>query len=196
VALTLAKAKTLAAAAVLTGADLPGYATQAQTHSASNDVLDANMATCLGVTVSTYLTRNYGTAFSKGELEIDSSADVATSTADAKKQLAQMRSSRAPACLKSQLTTLLASSGVTVTSFSARPASVTIAGSDAAFAYTMAMAATMQGSNIELRGFDAGSLVGQVEVGVSVFASSATTFTLEQTTALLTKATARTRAAS
>jgi hypothetical protein len=80
-ALTLAKAKTLAAAAVLTGADLPGHTTQAQTHSASNDVLDAKMATCLGVTVSTYLTRNDGTAFSKGELEIDSSADVSTSTA-------------------------------------------------------------------------------------------------------------------
>jgi hypothetical protein len=196
VALTLAKAKLLAAAAVLTDADLPGYTSKAQTHDASNDALDAKMATCLGVTAATYLTRNFGTAFSKGELEIDSSADVATSTADAKKQLADMTSSKAPACLKSQLTAALASTGFTVTSFSAQPASVTIPGSDGAFVYTMVVAGTIQGRNIELRGFDAGALVGQVEVGVSVFAPSATTFTLAQTTALLTKATERTKAAS
>jgi hypothetical protein len=181
---------------VLTDADLPGYTTKAQTHEASNDELDAKMATCLGVTAPTYLTRNFGTAFSKGELEIDSSADVATSTADAKKQLADMTSSKAPGCLKSQLTAALASSGLTVTSFSAQHASVTIPGSDAAFIYTMALTGTVQGRNIELRGFNAGSLVGQVEVGLSVFAPSATTFTLEQTTALLTKATERTKAAS
>jgi hypothetical protein len=196
VALTVERAKILAAAAVLTEADLPGYTTRAQTHDASNDELDAKMATCLGVTASTYLTRNFGTAFSKGELEIDSSADVATSTADAKKQLADMTSSKAPDCLKSQLTAALASSGFTVTSFSAQHASVTIPGSDAAFIYTMALTGTVQGRNIELRGFNAGSLVGQVEVGVSVFAPPATTFTLEQTTGLLAKATERTKAAA
>ncbi len=196
VALTLEKAKFLAAAAVLTETDLPGYTTKAQAHDASNDELDAKMATCLGVTASTYLTRNFGTAFSQGELEIDSSADVATSTADAKKQLADMTSSKAPDCLKSQLTAALASSGFTVTSFSAQHAPVTIPGSDAAFIYTLALTGTVQGRNIELRGFNAGSLVGQVEVGVSVFAPTATTFTLEQTTALLTKATERTRAAA
>jgi hypothetical protein len=196
VALTLEKAKILAAAAVLTEADLPGYTTKAQTHDASNDELDAKMATCLGVTAPTYLTRNFGTAFSQGELEVDSSADVATSPADAKKQLADMTSSKAPDCLKSQLTAALASSGLTVTSFSAQHASVTIPGSDAAFIYTMALTGTVQGRNIELRGFNAGSLVGQVEVGVSVFAPPATTFTLEQTTALLTKATERTKAAA
>lgn len=196
VALTLAKAKTLAAAAVLTDADLPGYATNAQTHKASNDQLDAKMDICLGVTAPTYLTRNFGTAFSKGDLEIDSSADVATSTADAMKQLAGMTSSKAPDCLKSQLTAALASSGFTVTSFSAQHPSVTIPGSDAAFIYMIALTGTVQGRNVELDGFNAGSLVGQVEVGMSVFAPSATTFTLEQTTALLTKATERTKAAS
>lgn len=196
VALTLAKAKVLAAAAVLTDADLPGYTTKAQTHDTTNDALDAKMATCLGVTAPTYLTRNFGTAFSKDDLEIDSSADVATSVADAKKQLADMTSNNAPACLKSQLTAALAGSGFTVTSFSAQPVSVTIPGSDAAFVYTIAIAGTVQGHNVKLRGFDAGSLVGQVEVGVSVVAPSATTYTLEQTTALLAKATERTRAAS
>ena len=59
-----------------------------------------------------------------------------------------------------------------------------------------ALTGTVQGRNVELRGFNAGSLVGQVEVGVSVFAPSATSFTLEQMTALLTKATERTKAAS
>jgi len=167
VALTLEKAKILAAAAVLTEADLPGYTTKAQTHDASSDVLDAKMATCLGVTASTYLTRNFGTVFSKGDLEIDSSADVATSIAEAKKQLAEMTNSKAPACLKSQLTAVLASSGFTVTSFSAQHAPVKIPGSDVAFMYTMALTGTVQGRNIELRGFNAGSLVGQVEVGVS-----------------------------
>lgn len=196
VALTLTKAKVLAAAAVLTDADLPGYATNAQTHKASNDELDAKMATCLGVTAPTYLTRNFGTAFSKGDLEIDSSADVATSTADAMNQLAGMTSSKAPDCLKSQLTAALASSGFTITSFSAQHPSVTIPGSDAAFIYMIALTGTVQGRNVELGGFNAGSLVGQVEVGLSVFAPSATTFTLEQTTALLTKATERTKAAS
>lgn len=196
VVLTLAKAKILAAAAVLTEADLPGYTAEAQTHDASDDAIDAKMDTCLGVPASTYLTRNFGTAFTKDMLEVDSSADVATSAADAKKQLADRTSSKVPACLKSQLAAALSSSGFTVTSLSAQPVSVTIPGSDGAFAYTMVVAGTVQGSTVELRGFVSGALVGQVEVGVSVIAPSPTTFTLEQTTALLTKATERTKAAA
>ena len=196
VALTLAKAKILAAAAVLTDADLPGYAAKAQGHDATNVAFDAKMATCLGVTNPTYLTRNFGTAFSKGGVEIDSSADVATSAANAKTQLAGMTSSKAPTCLKSQLTAAFASSGLTATSFSAQPVSVTVPGRDAAFAYRIVLAATVQGHKIEIRGFITGSLVGQVEVSLAVLVPSATPVTLEQTTALQTKTTARTKAAS
>ena len=143
----------------------------------------------------THTPRPAGTAYSNGDPATDPSADVAASIADATNQPGNRTSSTAPDCRKAQLTAAFAGSGFTVTSFSAQPVSVTIPGSDAAFVYTMAVAGTVQGRNIEVYGFSAGSLVGQVEVGVSVFAPSATTFTLEQTTALLAKATERTRAA-
>jgi hypothetical protein len=194
--LSAAKAKVLAAAAVLTGADLPGYTAKAQTHDTSDDALDAKMAGCLGVTAPVYLTRNFGTAFSRGDLEVDSSADVATSEAAAKRELATMTASRTPGCLRSQLGASLAGLGLTVTSISAKPTSVTIPGSDAAFVYTMLVAGTVQGAKVEIRGYSAGTLVGQVEVGLSVFAPPGTAFTLEQVKTLLTKATARTIAAS
>ena len=196
VPLTEAKAKTVAAAGILTAADLPGYTAADQTHDASNDETDKKLATCLGVPAETYLTRNFGKSFTKGQLEIDSSVDVATSAASARTQLTALTSSKAPDCLKSTLTELLATSGLTVTSFTATPTSVRVSGADATFGYKLAFAGAGKGQQISFSGYEVGSLVGQVQVAVSVLASSAGTFSFDDTVALLTTATGRVKAAS
>lgn len=194
--LTAATAKALAAAGVLTKADLPGYTTAAQEHDASDDQTDAALAACLGVPTPTYLARDFGTAFTKGELEIDSSVDIATTAAAAKDELTAYTSAKAPTCVKQTLTAVLAKSGITVTSFTATPQPVTVSGSDTSFGYALTLAGTTQGQTINLSGYEAGALVGQAEVSLSTIASSQDAITLPQVTALLTTAVGRVRAAS
>ena len=195
-ALTLEQAKTLAAAAVLTKADLPGYTLKAQTHDPSDDVNDSKLATCLGTPTPTYLTRNFGTGFTKGTLEIDSSGDVASSVDAAKTQLAALTSAKAPDCLKTLFTQLLSASGGTISKFNATLVPITVPQSDASFAYTFSITASSGGQSAVLNGIEAGSLVGQVEVDVTVLAEGSSTFTLDQAVALLRTASARVQAAS
>lgn len=194
-AVTSDQTKAASDAAVLTAADLPGFTAATQTHDPSDDANDAKLATCLGVPTPTYLSRNFGTAFTKGDLEIDSSADVAQSVEAAKVQLAGFTSAKAPDCIKSVLSDLFASSGSTITSFSAKPLPVTIAGSDASFGFTFEFSATEQGQSIQLSGYELGSLVGQVEIDVEGFGTPATPATTDQGITLLTTATGRAKAA-
>jgi hypothetical protein len=107
-----------------------------------------------------------------------------------------MRSSKAPACLEKVLRSVLGSSGATVDSFSAKPVPVSVAGSDGGFGYQMAISTSSQGQRLTLTGYEIGTLVGQVELDLSVIASAASDVTLADTTALMSTATARVRAAS
>jgi hypothetical protein len=195
--LTAAQATTLAAAAVLTAADLPGYTAEKQTHDADDDAMDARLATCLGYAKPTYLARDFGTAFSKGSIEIDSSADVAPSVAVAKEELAALTSSKAEGCLKAEFEDLVASSGGTVTSFEMTPVTIDVPGADDAFGFSLRFAATAGGQRIAFSGYEVGSLVGPVEIDVSVIDSSGgSTFSLDAAVALLRKVTDRTKAAA
>jgi hypothetical protein len=194
--LSLDKAKALAAAAVLTSADLPGYTSKPQTHDASDDATEKQVEACLGLTVPHYVTRNIGTSFSKGTDEIDSSADVVESAAVAQQQLQGLLSSKAPTCFVRTLKSALASSGITVVSGSAKRVPMTVAGSDGAFGFRLAVVAKAQGRTINITGYETGSLVGQVEIDVTLISVGPSSVTLGDLTALTTKATARVRAAS
>jgi hypothetical protein len=195
--LTTAKAQALATAAVLTEADIPGYQAEKQTHDADDEAFDTRVATCLGLAKPTYLARDFGTAFTKGSLEIDSSADVAPSAAAARTELQALTGSKAEGCLKVEFTTLVAASGGTVKTFTIAPVTISVPGSDAVFGYQMDFAANAGGQALSFSGYDVGSLVGQVEIDLTVIDSSgSSSFTLDQAVALLQKATDRTKAAA
>ena len=195
--LTVAKAQALADAAVLTDADMTGYTSEKQTHDASDDASDARIATCLGITKPTYLARNFGTAFTKGAIEVDSSADVASTAEAARSELTAMTGPKAEACIKTEFTSLIAGEGGTVSSFSLTPVTIDVPGSDGAFGYRMAIKATGGGQTLEFNGFDIGALVGPAEIDVTMIDSSgASGFTLDQGVALLKTVSDRAKAAA
>jgi hypothetical protein len=195
--LTTAKAQALATAAVLTEADLPGYKAEKQSHDAEDEAFDTRVATCLGLAKPTYLARDFGTAFTKGSLEIDSSADVAPSAAAGLIELQALTGSKAEGCLKAEFTTLIAASGGTVKAFTLTPMTINVPGADAVFGYKLDFAANAGGQALSFTGYDVGSLVGQVEIDVTVIDSSgSSSFGLDQAVALLSKVTDRTKAAA
>lgn len=196
VALTAAQAKVLTAAGVLTEADMPGYDAAPQKADPENDALEVKLASCLGIAAPTYLARDLGKAYTKGELEIDSSADAFTTLDAAKARTAAFKSAKGEACVKQVLTEELASNNLTVTTFTSELVPVTVPGSDDAFLYKLTFSGTSGGQAIEFSGFEAAARVGQVEAELSVIASAANSFTQEQTVELLSKAAGRIKAAS
>ena len=195
--LTSAQAQALASAAVLTEADMPGYSAEKQTHDADDDAMDARVATCLGLAKPAYVARDFGTGFTKGDLEIDSSADVAPSAAVAKTELAALTGSKAEGCLRTEFESLVSSSGGRVTSFEITPVTIDVPGADGSFGYKMEFSATAGGQRIAFSGYDVGSLVGPVEIDISVIDSSGGSgFSLDAAVALLKTVTDRAKAAA
>lgn len=192
--LSTAKAQQLAAAGVLKSSDLTGYASKAQTHSASDVAMERAVRTCLGIPAAHYLARNFGTAFTRTDLEIDSSADVVASAADAQQDLHALSGSRAPGCLQQTLRQAAATGGASASSLSVTPTNVSVPGSDAAFGYRLSVDVTAGTQSVRITGYDIGALVGQVEINLSIEATGPTAFTLSQGVALATTATARVRA--
>jgi hypothetical protein len=195
-ALTAAQGKALAAAAILRKSDLPGFAAKTQTEDATDVADERKDRACIGLPPADYLTRNFGTAFTLGNLEIDSSADVTRTTAEAQQELHALTSSKAADCVKASLRSGIESEGGTVHSLTLTADQVHVAGSDATFAYHFAAVASGGGQTLRLSGYEVGSLVGTVEIDISTFATGSTTFSLQDTTALATKATNRVRALS
>ena len=194
--LSVTKAKMLATAGVLTEADLPGYTAKPQTHTATDDETDALMQRCLGLPVQSYLTRNFGTAFTKGTDEIDSSADVASSVDIGRSELQAIGGDKSPGCFKQVLAKLMATHGLAVKSITATKVPATVPGSDGSFGYLLDMTATSSGQTLRLRGYETGSLVGQVEIDVTSIAVGGTgSVTLDRVLALAGIAVHRVRAA-
>jgi hypothetical protein len=189
--LTATTAKTATAAGILTKADLPGYEAEKQTPDPSDLAAERALRTCLGVSSTDYLARNYGTAFTLGNLEIDSSADAVATVVEAKGDLRALSGSQAPTCFKQTFETALRGSGATVDSAAITPVPATVVGSDGAFAYRIAMGLSGNGQHVQLTGYEVGALVGQVEIDVSIEAEGSTTFTLQQALDLTAKAVTR-----
>lgn len=195
--LTAAQAQVLAKAAVLTEADMPGYKAEKETHDTDDQATEERVATCLGLPKPTYVARDFGTTFSKGDVEVESSADVAPTAAAARTELEALTGEKAEGCLKTEFEQLVGVSGGAVTKFELTPVDITVNGADDAFGFKLEFAASAAGQTLAFTGYDVGALVGQVEIDVSVFDSSGSGgFTVEQATALLQKVTDRTRAAA
>lgn len=189
--LTLAQAKDVAAAGVLTTADLPGYEVAAQEADSDKEDFDAQLATCLGVTKPTYFTKDPGRSFSKDEVEIDSSVDVAPTRDAAKADVAALASAKAPDCVKAQFTKEFGGSGLEVTSFVVTPATISVPLSQATVAYRYSLDATSEGHPVAIRGVVMAAAVGQAEISLAATSSPAAAPTLDELTALLVKAAAR-----
>jgi hypothetical protein len=194
-ALTVQEAKTLAAAAILRDADMPGYTAKPGTHDATDVRSEAQEQRCLGLPPQQFRARDFGKEFTKGDLEVDSSADVASSVADGKQQLAAITGSKAKGCLKQALDAIVAASGGTVRSFSANLVPATIADADAAFAYQLSVQAAFNGQAVTIAGYEVGTLVGQVEVDTQATGTAPLPLTLAQAEHLAQISTSRERAA-
>jgi hypothetical protein len=189
--LTLAQAKDVAAAGVLTTADLPGYEVAAQEADSDKEDFEAQLATCLGVTKPTYFAKDPGRSFSKDELEVDSSVDVAPTREAAKADVAALASAKAPDCVKAQFTKEFGGSGLDVTSFVITPATISVPLSQATAAYRYSIDASSEGQPVAIRGVLLSAAVGQAEISLASTSSPAAALTLDELTALLVKAAAR-----
>lgn len=193
--LTKAEAKRLATAGVLTKADLAGYDAEVQTQDPDDDAAEKKGNKCLGLDQPTYRARNLGTAFTKGDLEIDSSADVAESESAAREEIRAWQSKKAVACVKDQFTDMLAGSGAAITEFTLEQIDVTVKGADDTFGFRMAITVGGPGGSATLNGFLIGALVGPVEISVSSLETESSAFTLKDVSALAAIAAGRVKKA-
>lgn len=195
-ALTAAQARQLAAAAILRRSDLPGYAAKPESHTAQ-DVSDENSGrACLGLpTPVHYLARNFGIGFSKGATEVDSSADVAVSVTQARRELRALTSPKETRCFKRQIGPALASNGLSVKSFSTTLTHAVVPGADGVFAYRFAIKAAASGRQLNLEGYEVGALVGQVEIDVTVTGVPPLSVTFKQAQRLTAVAASRVKTA-
>lgn len=189
------QAKKLAKAGVLTTKDLPGYTAEALTEDAGDVADEKAYFKCLGAKYPTFLARNLGLTYSKGELNIDSSADVASSVSAAKADLKAIKSSKAPACYKKGITAFLKRTGFTVKSVSVERSSVTVKGADGATAFHIRAEIQFQDMLFRLDGYDVSVLVGQTEITVSPGRLDGKAPSLKQSVALAEKVAKRVRAA-
>jgi hypothetical protein len=195
--LTAAQAKTVAAAGVLTAADLPGYKAETQTGDPDEVAEAKKLAACLGVTYPEVLASDTGRAFTQGEIELDSYVDVSTSAADARAEYDALATAKGPSCLKTIVSDGFTSLGAAVENVTVTPMPITVSGSDAALAYTFDFkGSTPDGKRLDFHGYSLGALVGQASVKIDVFAVPGQDFPVADATALLTKAVDRVKAAS
>jgi hypothetical protein len=131
-AISPAHARRLATAAVLLDSDLPGFNAHPQPAAAATDRAFYN---CVGITYPVYLRRAYGTAFTKGRLEIDSSADVVASAAQAADQAKALNTARAATCYNDGLKASLEEKGSNITDVTTTLVPVSVPGAADAFAY-------------------------------------------------------------
>jgi hypothetical protein len=195
--LSAAEAKTVAAAGVLSAADMPGYtAKAAEEDDPDAKAADAVFRTCIGLPTEDYLGSDLGREFNKGDLDVNSSVDVARTAEIAKAELDAYNGTRSEECAKAEFTKLFQAHGATVTSFKLTPVAVTVPGSDEAFGQEISMDLSNGGQTAQLRGLDLGALVGQVEVKITVLGTPTESLPLADAQALLVKATGRVKAAA
>lgn len=189
--LTAEQAKPAAAAAILTAADLPGYAVKAETADPTDAADAKKLYTCLGVPAPSYLAEDPGNGFSKATTEITSSADVATSASDSRALLAAFTGPKAQPCFKEQINAFSKEQGVTTSSLEFTPTQISVPGADGAFFYTFSLDGTSPDGPLKISGFLAGSLVGQVQITVDAFGLDPLTITSDQVVELLRTSTDR-----
>ena len=193
--LSTPKAQEVVKVGVLTAADMPGYKAEDQEADPDDEKSDEHVATCLGLAKPSYVARNPGRSFTKGDLEVESTADVASSASQAKAELKAFGTDKAEGCLKDEFNSLLKESGGTISRFELTPQTISVKGADDTFAYKLDFGATIAGQNLTFSGIAVGALVGQVELEVNAFDPTGSgSFGIDQAVPLLQKVVDRTKA--
>jgi hypothetical protein len=158
------RAMGLATAAILLDSDLPGFTAHPQPAGAA-----ANRAfyNCVGIAYPVYLRRAPGTAFTKDRLEIDSSADVVSSTGEAAAAVKALNTDRAASCYNDGLKDSLEAKGSNVTSLSTALVPVSVPGAPNAFAYHVIIKRTGFNGAGGLDIYTVSARVGQTEITVT-----------------------------
>jgi hypothetical protein len=190
--LSTSQAKKLAKAGVLTQKDLPGWEFEA-TEVAPTDAADeAALYKCLGLSKPSFTARNRGYDIGGSTGFIDSSADVAPSTAKAKAYLTALQSKKGASCLKKQIVAQFVQLGASATDFKvtvkAVPIIVAKADQDVAFHIVETF------SGITIDGYQIEARVGRTEISLSPATMDGTKPSLAQGTSLTEKLVKRVRA--
>ena len=163
------KAKKLAKAALLKKTDLPGYQSGRQQADPTDAQYDAALYDCVGAVKPKYIVDNPGLAFTKGQLEIDSQASVVDTGKHAKADAKALNTAKGATCYQQVLRSAFEDQGVIVNTISVKLAKATVEGVRTAFAFKYDLTGTINGAPIRLQGFDLNVLVGQTEVGLSIY---------------------------
>jgi hypothetical protein len=192
--LTPARAQELATAAILVDGDVPGYTATRQTLHPDAGT-SAALKRCLGVPPETYLWSDAGTSFTKGNVQIDSTVDVARSVAAAQTEITAQRGPQGGGCDEDNLKQALYDSGAAVESTSSRLLPVSVEGADDSFVYELSGTSMLVGRKVAFHGFEIGALIGQVEIGLTVAQTGSSSYPVADALALVKKAVDRVRAA-
>jgi hypothetical protein len=111
--------------------------------------------------------RDNGTAFTNGQSEVDSSADVVATPAEAIAEVNAFDSDDAADCHRTTLRTGLTKGGATVTRVSYTVIPVTVRGSDVAFAYHIVLDYAAGTATTVLDSYTVQAAVGQTEITVT-----------------------------
>lgn len=168
-------AKRLAAAGVLTAADLPGWTTTTQTFDASDQTREDAVKQCQGLALTPYAARDHGRTFDKDAVEISANADVSATREQALAEMSALRSADGPRCYREPLMR----AGAAEVTIEVVPA--TVLGADDVVAYRVTF--TIAGAAGVLRGsgFQIVALVGQTEITTDTYEEVPTpTYSLER----------------
>lgn len=194
--LTAAQARSVAAAGVLTAADLPGYKVTTQKAESLETREAVARRKCVGGASPKPVARNPGLRFTNVEtgVVITSSVVVGASAKAALSELDALSSARSVTCFKRELARSTAMEGGTLRTSEVTRAATTIPGADAAFAllYDVEMIARNK-SRMAFRAIVLSAVVGQAIVLLSVVKVAGPTPSLAEAEGLLTASVARMR---
>jgi hypothetical protein len=158
-----AEAKTLVRAGVLTAKDFPGYTAEPVPFDPDGAALEKAFYRCTGVKAPSYVKRDLGTSFSKGNREYDSAANVARSASAALAHFRAYRSAKAVACRQKVARQSAKDDGVTVVSLRAHSVSVQVSGADAAVGRRVRGKYYFHRTVFTFEGYEIDGVVGAVE---------------------------------
>jgi hypothetical protein len=175
---------------VLTPADLPGYSAAPQSDDSNDKALDA----CGSPGRSHYLARNGGLAFTRGDTEIDSSADVVDNAAVGRADFVAIR--KAVPCIRAAFKKEIQAEadGGKVVDFHFDATTATVPRADEALRFDLSVTLSMTGVTATITGYVFGALVNNVEVSVTEIGLGAPPLPLGELTSLMSTVGKRVRA--
>ncbi|MGQ0466949.1 MAG: hypothetical protein ACT4QG_16715 [Sporichthyaceae bacterium] len=182
-------AKALAAAGVVTAAELAGWTASARKMDATDDKGEESIKECMKLQLTPYLARDRGRSFEKDGVEVSSYADVSGSLAQADAEMQALAGFDGPRCYRE----FFATPGSGTVQLELAPA--TVAGADRVVALRVSLTGTGPAGEVSASGFQLVAQVANTQIWLDSFELTATpTFSLTRLTDLAAAAVARVKA--